>query len=511
MSLRTGGLLAAVFLVGIPATGQENRPMPADFQQQLLNQSRQIQELQQQLTQQQGLVEQLSDSSAVPPPEEPTGMMDEADLDSRFQRLEEAILGLETQQESFLDNPSISDRVVTGRLHLDTWNSVRSSPGINVIETGQPVSTPKNHLVFRRIRFSVGGEVPTRNMSYRMEIEFSGTEGSQFRDAWIGWDDLAVFQTIRVGNQKRPYGFDHLNSSNYMVFLERPYIDEAINSNNRRFGASVYGVSDNRAFNWRLGVFDLRLVQNSGELIDDNVQPELAWRVANTWWYDECSDGGNYGHLGLSGTFAFPDGLAPNVGSEVNQAIFQSRPEAISSEKWLNTGRIAEAESYQLLGIESLLNIGAWQVGGELMNVWLQRMEGFGPDVYFSGGYVYLSCFLTGEHLTWNRNMGVLGRVEPFEDFSYRESNRLGPVRGGGAWQVAVRFSYADFNDEEILGGRGESVTAALNWYWNDHSRLQMNYIVGRIDDRLANLSAGGTAITSGDYQFFGIRTMIDF
>ena len=107
--------------------------------------------------------------------------------------------------------------------------------------------------------------------------------------------------------------------------------------------------------------------------------------------------------------------------------------------------------------------------------------------------------------------MGVLGRVKPFEDFSYRESSRLGPVRGGGAWQVAVRFSYADFNDEEILGGRGKSVTAALNWYWNDHSRLQMNYIVGRIDDRLASLSAGGSVITSGDYQFVGVRTMIDF
>jgi len=40
---------------------------------------------------------------------------------------------------------------------------------------------------------------------------------------------------------------------------------------------------------------------------------------------------------------------------------------------------------------------------------------------------------------------------------------------------------------------------------------MQFNYIFGRIDDRLADLAGGGTAIVSGDYQISGVRFMMDF
>ena len=104
--------------------------------------------------------------------------------------------------------------------------------------------------MYRRIRFGFRGTVPPANMSYRIEIEFSGQDGSQFRDAWIGWDDLVLLDTVRVGNQKRPYGLDHLNSSNFNVFLERPFVVDGFNEDNRRLGIVSYGVSDNRRFNW---------------------------------------------------------------------------------------------------------------------------------------------------------------------------------------------------------------------------------------------------------------------
>ncbi len=82
---------------------------------------------------------------------------------------------------------------------------------------------------------------------------------------------------------------------------------------------------------------------------------------------------------------------------------------------------------------------------------------------------------------------------------------------GWGAWQAAVRLSYADFNSEDIFGGVGRNLTLALNWYWNANSRLQFNYIFGRIDDRLAPLNSGGNALVSGGYQIAGVRFMIDF
>jgi phosphate-selective porin OprO/OprP len=174
----------------------------------------------------------------------------------------------------------------------------------------------------------------------------------------------------------------------------------------------------------------------------------------------------------------------------------------------LDTRRIAGAESYQILGIESVVNLGCFQFAGEFMNLWLQRDRASGSDVYLHGGYFYLSWFLTGEHIPWNRQLGILGRVEPFTDFFCVDAHR---ERGLGAWQFAARLSCADFNDRDIFGGIGNSVTFALNWYWNAHARMQFNYAIGRVDDRQADLAGGGTAVVSGDYQISGVRFMLDF
>ena len=64
-----------------------------------------------------------------------------------------------------------------------------------------------------------------------------------------------------------------------------------------------------------------------------------------------------------------------------------------------------------------------------------------------------------------------------------------------------------DFNDADIFGGYGESVTFALNWWWTANARMQMNYILGEIKDRDVN---GGAPIelVSGDYQILGTRFM---
>ena len=56
-----------------------------------------------------------------------------------------------------------------------------------------------------------------------------------------------------------------------------------------------------------------------------------------------------------------------------------------------------------------------------------------------------------------------------------------------------------------------------MNWWWNDHARVQFNYIHGHItqgmgatpdDMDLAPLPAG---VGAGDYDIFGARFMVDF
>ncbi len=397
---------------------------------------------------------------------------------------------------------------IVGRVHADYWGFPNSDPGIDAIEGGDG---PQNRIGFRRVRFGVRGKLPA-NMEYRIEMEFAGGNDSEFRDVWLGWNDLPVLQKLLIGNQKRPYGLDHLNSSRYNVFLERPFVIESFNQDCRRVGVQSWGLSRDKGWNWRYGVFNQRLIQDEGNYTNNDLQLEFAGRLARTFWYDECSDGRGYGHWAISGTTAYPDEntLSDNgsTGPDVSEARFRHRPEARSASRWLDTGVIAGTEDYQLLGTEGVLNFGPLQLVGEYENVWVNRTGG--NQVHLHGGYLYASYFLTGEHMVWQRKNGTLGRVKPHEDFFLVNTCDGCVGRGWGAWQVAARWSEADFNNEGIFGGMGESFTLGLNWYWTAYSRVQLNWIHGRIDNRDID-SGPALALTSGDYDIIGARFMVDF
>lgn len=430
-----------------------------------------------------------------------------ADILSRLESLESDRSATATAQQAdieFLESPSVESlRVVNGRLHVDTWAFPVSSPGINLIENNNVGDAPDNRIELRRVRFSVSGKVPPENVSYHLDLEFSGEDRGQIRDAWIGYDDLPLLQSFRIGNQKRPYGLDELNSSNLTVFLERPLMIHAVNEINRRFGLMSYGTSDDRTLNWRFGMFHLEPFQGSGSITDDLTQLELSGRLAATSLYCENEQTSTYLHTGLSLSVGFPDGEPTS-----STARFRARPEARSSSRWLNTEQIIGARAFEILGLECVFNHGPFQIGGETMHLWVQRETASGSNVDFHGGYVYASWFLTGEFLPWDRDLGILGRVDPRVDFVRSRSCR---PQGLGAWQLATRFSVANFNDGDIFGGLGKSMTTAVNWYWNSHTRLQFNYIFGRVEDREVAPLSGPSQIVSGSYQILGTRLMIDF
>ena len=392
---------------------------------------------------------------------------------------------------------SKSTMKVSGRVHFDAWGFDANDDTIADFNEG---SDPENRLGFRRLRFGVKGNVAD-NMLYKIEMEFAGGNKSEFRDAYLGWTNLPFLQTLLLGNQKRPYGLDHLNSSRFNVFLERPFVIEAHNQDARRLGLASYGVSDNQKWNWRYGVYNQRNVQGLGNYVDDHLQLEFTGRLANTIWYDESSDGRGYAHWAVAASHAD----TTDNGNNQNEARFYTRPEARSSKRWLNTGRIAGADYFNLLGVEGVINVGPVQVVGEYQRTWVDR-EGPFENVAFEGGYVYVSYFLTGEHMPWDRKSGTLGRIKPFQNFWLVD--RLDGKRsaGWGAWQLAARWSHADYSDADILGGVGDSFTFGLNWYWNPNARMQFNYIAGEITDRATD---NGPA--AGAYDIFGARWMIDF
>jgi phosphate-selective porin OprO/OprP len=438
-------------------------------------------------------------------------------LSNRIDVLESELAQLKKESadpgSSIASGHSQSKMKVVGRVHVDAWGFPRDSAGVNEIENENPAFSLQDRIGFRRMRFGVRGDLPS-NMEYRIEMEFAGGNRSEFRDAWLGWNDLPILQKVLIGNQKRPYGLDHLNSSRYNVFLERPLVIECINQDARRLGIASYGVSENQRWNWRYGVYNQRLIQDEGNYTSDHWQGEFTGRLANTIWYDERSEGRGYAHWAISGTWADTDGLGATPPRAANEARFRTRPEARTRARWLNTGIIDGAEDYGMMGFEGVVNVGAIQLVGEYQNLWLNREAGFGNQVHLHGGYVYVSYFLTGEHMPWSRSSGTLSRIKPFENFFLVNRCSGGHGWGMGAWQIAARYSYADFNDEDIFGGVGESVTFGLNWYWTPYARLQLNYLIGEVRDRDSNNDEdppGPLNLVSGDYGIIGARAMVDF
>lgn len=391
---------------------------------------------------------------------------------------------------------------INARVHADAWAFPHANAGANALEGTPAVPTdPEDRLGLRRLRFTLRGDI-SDNMFYRMDIETANPHNFEWRDAYLGFKNLPNNQELVIGHQKRPYGWDALNSSNDNIFMERPAVQDFMNPDYRRLGIQINGYTDDESWNWHYGVFSAEDVQPTNSFAtNDHLQPEVAGRLANTWWYDEESDGRGWGHWAIAGAVSRPDGRTSK-----NSARYASRPEARTTSTWLDTGRIAGAQTTELLALENVFTAGPFHAAGEVMALSVQRDAG--SDLNFWGAYGEVAYMLTGEHMAWNRKTGTLAGVTPFENFFLVDRMSGGRGRGWGAWQVAARYSYLDGSSQDILAGESKNVTLGLVWYFNPNAKLQFNYIHGMIGNS-ADLNAAG--VGNAEYDMLGTRCLIAF
>lgn len=427
-------------------------------------------------------------------------------LVGRMSNLEESWAAFLHDREKPKAKPGHPTLHIHGRIHLDGWSFTHSSDGIGYFENPMTGVDPEDRLFFRRLRLKFDGDI-FEDMLYRFQIDFNTPQTGELKDAYIGFKNLPFFQRILIGNQKRPIGLDHLNSSRFNIFMERPLVVEAFNEDARRLGIAAYGVSEDEVFNWRYGAFAMENLVKDGKIVGDSRQWSLNGRLASSPWYE---DGGrNYFHWAVAAMFAHPDGDVDPNDTNANEGRFRTRGEDRSSNRWLDTGRIAGADWYETLGLESILNVGPLQVVGEYQFNWMQRdntTPGTGPNLFFNGAYIFAAYMLTGEHMPYNRKSGTIGRIKPFRNFSPLHHNFDDDASGWGAWQVAVRYSYLDLTSRDIRGGVENDVSAAVVWYFNDHASMQFNAVYGDIEDR-----AAVSGFTGGTFTALGTRLRIDF
>lgn len=434
------------------------------------------------------------------------------DADGRLLKVEDWINkfqgGLDKKKAEAAKKPTFK---IGGRIHADYWGFAKSSDGIGFLENSDPTSAkfgddPESRFLFRRIRLEMRGDI-FENMMWRTQIDFNNPSSAEIKDVWIGFKNLPGNHELLLGNQKRPLGLDHLNSSRFNVFTERPLVVEAFNEDARRPGITLYGNTEDDSWGWAAGGYLLENITGDGRYIGDSTQGSLNIRLWNSPWYED--DGQNYFHWAVAGMFAKPDGDRFPTDTNANDGRFRTRAEGRSSSRWIDTGRIAGADWYEVLALESMFNSGPLQIVSEYQFSWMQRdgsTPGTGPNVYFHGAYVHASYFLTGEHMTYNRKRGTIGRVTPHENFWL--ANRCRGCSGGGwgAWQIAARYSYLDLTSKDIRGGVEHNVEVALNWHWTSHSRMQFGLGYGDIEQ---HRPVGG--FTGGNFLIAGTRFAVDF
>ena len=429
-----------------------------------------------------------------------------ATFESRLEALEQSWLQIQAADAQAVPAvPTKPTFKLGGRIHMDQWYFADDSDGIGFFEHPTTGDDPENRIFFRRLRMEAAGDI-LDNMNYRFQVDFNNPQTPEYKDMYVGFKDLSFLNTVLIGNQKRPLGLDHLNSSRRNVFMERPLPVETFNPDARRVGAASYSSNDDASLNLAYGLFLLENTRSDGRVIGDSQQGSFNARLFGSPLYE--SDGEDYLHLAIATMIAKPDGDVGANDPHNNEARFATRSEIRSDRSWLDTGRIAGADWYQVLAMEAIYNAGPLQITGEYFMNWTQRDSdtlGTGPDLYFQGAYVYAAYMLTGEHMPYTRKSGTLGRVTPFRNFRMFSRDNNCPD-GWGAWQIALRYSHLDLSDEDILGGVGNDLTFAVVWYFNPFASLQFNAVYGEIEN---HEPSGG--FTGGDFTALGTRLRIEF
>ncbi len=183
-------------------------------------------------------------------------------------------------------------------------------------------------------------------------------------------------------------------------------------------------------------------------------------------YYAPINEQGNVLHFGASYT---------NKDTDADFIRLRARPMAdMVSTRFVDTGSsgLRGADRSSNVGVEALWITGPVKLQAEYMNVDVER---YGNLKDFSGDGFYVSGLwnLTGE--TWGYKGGTPTTGLPSD-----------PAKG--LWQLGLRYDTIDLNDGSpipgtsqvngVLGGKMDSWTVGVNWYWRSNFKFMLNYVM---------------------------------
>jgi phosphate-selective porin OprO/OprP len=288
-------------------------------------------------------------------------------------------------------------------------------------------------------------------------------------DAWIEGSEggLEVWGKylgkLRVGFMNEPFGLERQTSSYNLGFLERSLPVQTF-SPGTNVGAMVHDSGPKGRFSWAAGLFSF------GQQNDANASGSVLSLTGRfTYLPVYRNEGRDLMHVGLSLSSRSPSG---------SDTRYRSRPEARFVDYLVDTGTM-NASHLTLMGFEFASVRGPLWLQAEYVRTEVSAQ--LAGDPVFMGSYVQVGWFITGEHRPYRKNSGTFQRLLP--ETKYAKGNPL-KKKNGGAWEVVGRLSRVDLTNGLVEGGELIDISAALNWYLNATTRVQLNYIYASPKDR---------------------------
>ncbi len=150
---------------------------------------------------------------------------------------------------------------------------------------------------------------------------------------------------------------------------------------------------------------------------------------------------------------------------------------------YIDSGRYL-ASSFNLWGVESVYQRGAFSAQGEFMATDVQSVAG---PILYTGAYGEVMYRLTGEHRGYDKRLASLKKPYALQRIHLAQTGRcqrVGCVGSLGASLVRDAQEPREPHAADYISGTNSTgngtltdSTLGVTWFWNYHTKLQFNWI----------------------------------
>ena len=339
----------------------------------------------------------------------------------------------------------------------------------------------------------------------------------ELKDAIIRYTGFEKF-TFQMGSFKEIFSLQRNNSSRYLQFIERPMVCSALApSRHLGFNANYY----NKGVFLNLGIMGQEIegeeTRGYVEASSKGAGPDEGLTYTFKAIYQPGWNKENWGmHIGAAASYREPKTSDETYGD----IRFSARNSTnISRKKYLDTGDFTFDHYYRYTG--------------EIAGYW----KGFRGEAVYMGNTTVLPNGGTKNFFGWYVQGGYLlfGGTQRYDGAGAKFTR----VKRGQKWgdvELCGRVEFLDLNadkalaanDQEIMGGSAMAYALGLNYYINDHVKVQLNW---QYNDNDRFCSGKGNKFTCGvdeagkptknpyntrgnagvDYHMLAMRFEIDF